>query len=102
MTRASIRSLAVVAAVDPDDPLLAIASPAQTMVAGSTWPADEAVLLPAFAQLRTRHPAARLVLVPHEPTTEHLDRIDGDAARLGRHRPGPAQPIAQGARRPSW
>ncbi|MBK6493979.1 MAG: hypothetical protein IPG05_02580 [Gemmatimonadetes bacterium] len=75
--------LAVVAAVDPDDPLLGLADPAQTMVAGSTWPADEAVLLPAFAQLRTRHPAARLVLVPHEPTAEHLDRIDGDAARLG-------------------
>ncbi|MBL0180026.1 MAG: hypothetical protein IPP98_13040 [Gemmatimonadetes bacterium] len=75
--------LAVVAAVDPADPLLALADPAATMVAGSTWPADEAVLLPAFAQLRTRHPDARLVLVPHEPTTEHLDRIDGDAARLG-------------------
>lgn len=75
--------LAAVAAVDRSDPLLAIADPALTLVAGSTWPADEAVLLSAFAQLRTRHPGARLIVVPHEPTVAHLERIDADAARLG-------------------
>ncbi|MEI2720521.1 MAG: glycosyltransferase N-terminal domain-containing protein [Gemmatimonadales bacterium] len=87
--------LAAVAAVDRSDPLLAIADPALTLVAGSTWPADEAVLLPAFAQLRTRHPVARLIVVPHEPTADHLDRIDADAARLGL----PA-PVRLGAARP--
>jgi 3-deoxy-D-manno-octulosonic-acid transferase len=75
--------LEVVASVDPLDPLLTIADPTHTLVAGSSWPADEAVLLPAFAQVRTRHPQARLVVVPHEPTPEHLDRLDGDAVRLG-------------------
>ncbi|MCY0672107.1 hypothetical protein OVX45_27540, partial [Klebsiella pneumoniae] len=31
-----------------------------TIVAGSTWPSDEAVVLPAFAALRAQVPAARL------------------------------------------
>ncbi len=79
--------LEVVASVDPNDALLTLADPAETLVAGSTWPADEAVILPAFAQLRTRHPGARLLLVPHEPTAEHLDRVNSDAARLGLHAP---------------
>ena len=48
-----------------------------TIVAGSTWPTDEAVLLPAFADFRARFPTARLVLAPHEP---HPDRLAGIAA----------------------
>jgi 3-deoxy-D-manno-octulosonic-acid transferase len=50
-----------------------------TIVAGSTWPADEAVLLPAFASLRRVVPAARLIVAPHEPDADHLAGI---AARL--------------------
>ncbi|MGE5143511.1 MAG: 3-deoxy-D-manno-octulosonic acid transferase [Acidobacteriota bacterium] len=52
-----------------------------TIVAGSTWPSDEAVLLPAFADLVRTDPAARarLVLVPHEPTAAHLDQLDAAA-----------------------
>src|SRR5207247_3190056 len=38
-----------------------------TVVAGSTWPADEAVVLPAFADLLAQVPGARLLLAPHEP-----------------------------------
>jgi 3-deoxy-D-manno-octulosonic-acid transferase len=53
------------------------------MVAGSTWPADEAVLLTAFAQLRRTHAEARLILVPHEPTTEHLRAIEARARTAG-------------------
>jgi 3-deoxy-D-manno-octulosonic-acid transferase len=50
-----------------------------TIVAGSTWPADEAVLLPAFADLLVQLPAARLLLAPHEP---HPDHLAGIAERL--------------------
>lgn len=54
-----------------------------TLVAGSTWPEDEDVLLDAFATVRERLPQVRLVLVPHEPTPAALARIDERAAILG-------------------
>jgi 3-deoxy-D-manno-octulosonic-acid transferase len=72
-----------VAAVAPDDPLLRVGGGAPTLVAGSTWGPDEAVLLGAFARLRARHADARLVLVPHEPTPDHLVAIDRRAAAFG-------------------
>jgi 3-deoxy-D-manno-octulosonic-acid transferase len=72
-----------VAAVAADEPLLRYGTGAPTLVAGSTWPADEAVLLAAFAQVRTRLPTARLVLVPHEPTPNHLAALDRRAAAAG-------------------
>jgi 3-deoxy-D-manno-octulosonic-acid transferase len=72
-----------VAAVAPDDPLLRLGRGAPTLVAGSTWPPDEAVLLDAFARLRRRRPDARLILVPHEPTEEHLRTLDRRAAGAG-------------------
>ena len=47
------------------------------LVAGSTWPSDEKVLIPALARVREAVPGLRIVLAPHEP--------DGyDFARLGR------------------
>lgn len=46
-----------------------------TIVAGSTWPADEAVLLPAFADLLVQLPTTRLLLAPHEPNPDHLAGI---------------------------
>lgn len=42
-----------------------------TVVAGSTWPADEGVLLPAFETVH-RTTNARLIIAPHEPTHAHL------------------------------
>lgn len=50
----------------------------QVIVAGSTWPEDEAVLLPAFRKLRERVPQLLLVLVPHEPTIDHLEELESD------------------------
>ena len=58
-----------------------------TIVAGSTWPSDEAVVLPAFAALRAQVPAARLVLAPHEPHPDHLAAISQRARGLGLPRP---------------
>ena len=60
-------SSAVVAAIRADR---------STIVAGSTWPADETVLLPAFAAVRKRHSGLRLVIAPHEPTPAHLTPIE--------------------------
>ena len=51
-----------------------------TLVAGSTWPADEAVLLPAWRTVRARVADARLIIAPHEPTPAHLQPIERWAA----------------------
>lgn len=57
-------------------PLLAgLRSARPTLVAGSTWPADDAVLLPAWRALRVAVPEARLIIAPHEPTEAHLAPI---------------------------
>src|SRR5437762_1038222 len=58
-----------------------------TLVAGSTWPADEAVVLPAFVDLLAQVPAARLVLAPHEPNPDHLALIAERARHLKLPRP---------------
>ncbi|CAN5866124.1 glycosyltransferase N-terminal domain-containing protein [soil metagenome] len=63
--------------VDRGSALLhSLTSDRPTLVAGSTWPADEAVLLPAWSRVRGRVPGARLIIAPHEPTLEHLASIE--------------------------
>lgn len=53
----------------------------RTLVAGSTWPSDHDVLLPALEQVRAEIPSFRVILVPHEPTDALVDslrrRLDG-------------------------
>ena len=81
------------AAVDLGSPLLAPFSaprrspggrvPRFTLVAGSTWPADEQVLLPAWARLRAGRPGARLIIAPHEPTEAHLRPVEAWAGGAG-------------------
>lgn len=44
------------------------------LVAGSTWPEDEAILLPSF--LRLRH-QLRMIIAPHDPTEKHLFALIG-------------------------
>lgn len=52
-----------------------------TLVAGSTWPADEAVLLPAWRSIAAQWPGlVRLIIAPHEPTALHLAPIESWAA----------------------
>ena len=51
-----------------------------TLVAGSTWPADERELLPAWIAMRAQAPRARLIIAPHEPTPAHLRHIERWAA----------------------
>ncbi len=69
-------------AADRGSPLLArLTSTRPTLVAGSTWPADEEVLLLAWESLRRSRPELRLVIAPHEPTPAHLIPIERWAAR---------------------
>ena len=58
-----------------------------TIVAGSTWPSDEAVLLPSFADLLHQLPTARLLLAPHEPNPDHLAAIADRLRHLKLPRP---------------
>jgi 3-deoxy-D-manno-octulosonic-acid transferase len=68
----------------PNQTLLdSLADRRPTIVAGSTWPADEAVLLPAFSQLRRATPELRLIIAPHEPTAAHLEPIAAWATGTG-------------------
>ncbi|HXG72409.1 MAG TPA: glycosyltransferase N-terminal domain-containing protein [Gemmatimonadaceae bacterium] len=60
----------------PALPLVAAArSPRPTLVAGSTWPADERHLLAAWITVRDRIPDARLLIAPHELSDETRQTI---------------------------
>lgn len=72
---------------EPFARLAAAGAGAFTIVAGSTWPADEEVVLAAFADLRGQVPAARLILAPHEPNPDHLAGIAIRTEALGLPRP---------------
>ena len=62
--------------VDRASPILArLRSSRFTIVAGSTWPPDEEVLLPAFQSLRSAHPDLRLIIAPHEPSAPHVSAV---------------------------
>jgi 3-deoxy-D-manno-octulosonic-acid transferase len=72
-------------AADPADPWLAPfhADPRPTVVAGSTWPPDEAVLLPAMDRVRGEVAEIRLVVAPHEPGEDHVSTLLEDLGRRG-------------------
>lgn len=62
--------------VNRSGPLLSrIGAARPTLVAGSTWPSDEAPLLKAFQQVRAATPALRMIIAPHETSNAHLDAI---------------------------
>ena len=63
--------------------LTTLRSPRPTLVAGSTWPADEQVLLSAWRALRVAVPDARLIIAPHEPNESHCAPIEQWAAGAG-------------------
>ena len=47
-----------------------------TLIAGSTWPADERHVLPALAELMQEFPGVRVIIVPHELHESHLQDIE--------------------------
>ena len=79
-----------VAAADPGAPHLAAFHPARggaarrpTLVAGSTWPSDDAVLMPACAELRRAHPELRVIAAPHEPEEGAMRALEERARAAG-------------------
>lgn len=50
-------------------------------IAGSTWPEDEAVLIPAFAKLRGKN--AKVIIAPHEIGAEHMNKLRADISAAG-------------------
>ena len=70
--------------VDRESPLLAPLSNGRiTLVAGSTWPSDEAALLPAWIRIAAHRPGVRLIIAPHEPSSDHLVLIERWATGAG-------------------
>jgi 3-deoxy-D-manno-octulosonic-acid transferase len=58
--------------------------PRVTLVAGSTWPADEQPLLAAWNTLAQQYPGTlRLIIAPHEPTPAHVQPIEAWARAAG-------------------
>lgn len=50
----------------------------KVFVMGSSWEADEKILFPVFFKLQTNEPDLLMILVPHEPTENNLERIESD------------------------
>jgi 3-deoxy-D-manno-octulosonic-acid transferase len=62
--------------VDRTSPLLTPLRGRATLVAGSTWPSDDEVLLPAWVALLRDYPELRLVIAPHEPEPRVVGAIE--------------------------
>ncbi|GAB4288596.1 MAG: glycosyltransferase N-terminal domain-containing protein [Ignavibacteriaceae bacterium] len=52
----------------------------KVLVAGSTWEADEEILIPSFLKLSKADENVVMILVPHEPTIHHLEKIENEFA----------------------
>ncbi|MEI7810976.1 MAG: glycosyltransferase N-terminal domain-containing protein [Ignavibacteria bacterium] len=52
----------------------------KVLVAGSSWEADEDVLLPAFLKLAKYDEDIILIIAPHEPTIQHLEKLENEFA----------------------
>lgn len=50
------------------------------LVAGSTWPEDEKVLLPSFAKIKN---SCKMILAPHEIHESHLSGLEKSLRELG-------------------
>lgn len=58
----------------------AITAGKKIVVIGSSWPEDEDVVLPPALQLLEESPDLLCIIVPHEPTEEHLEGLEHDLA----------------------
>ena len=50
----------------------------KVFIAGSIWPEDWNVLIPAFNKLLAEYKDLVVILVPHEPTEEHLSDLESN------------------------
>ncbi len=54
-----------------------------TLIAGSTWPEDERVILKFFSLLKQKKSDVKMILVPHEPDTKHINDLIKDLKSYG-------------------
>ncbi len=70
--------------VRADDPVLAPLSGNKiVLVAGSTWPEDEAVLIPVFFKLAGEFSELYLIIAPHEPKEQSIAALEESFAAQG-------------------
>jgi 3-deoxy-D-manno-octulosonic-acid transferase len=50
----------------------------KVIVVGSSWPEDEEVVIPAILRIQASMDNVLLILVPHEPSIEHLEDLERD------------------------
>jgi 3-deoxy-D-manno-octulosonic-acid transferase len=55
-----------------------ILSGKNVFIVGSSWEADEKILFPVFFKLQQNEPDLLMILVPHEPTENNLERIESE------------------------
>jgi 3-deoxy-D-manno-octulosonic-acid transferase len=48
----------------------------KVFIVGSSWDSDEAYIFPVFYKLQQIEPNLLMILVPHEPSEQNLDRIE--------------------------
>lgn len=54
-------------------------------IVGQSWPEDDEVIIPVLKKLSERHPSLLTIIVPHEPTEEHLDQLEESLGNGVRH-----------------
>lgn len=52
----------------------------KVLVAGSTWPQDEDIIIPSFLKLLKFDKNAVMIIAPHEPTLLHLEKLEHEFA----------------------
>ncbi len=75
------RVLAIAETAQPDPIAAAFCAQAErVLVAGSTWPADEAVILPCLDFEKSRY---KLIIAPHDPARPHVEALEKFLKKLG-------------------
>ncbi len=58
----------------------AITAGKRVVVIGSSWPEDEEVVIPVCLRLQAESGDVMVIVVPHEPTEEHIEGLERDIA----------------------
>ncbi len=53
------------------------------IIAGSTWPKDEAILIPAFIKLKQKHSGLKLIVAPHETHEKNIVHLTQNLTDTG-------------------
>lgn len=53
------------------------------IIAGSTWPKDEEIVISGFARIRAEQPDTAMIVAPHEPTGSRLREIEKSLDKNG-------------------